>query len=107
MKEFMCRDLGNSCDEALTARTEDRLVEEVSIHLRDRHGISSITQEKVAQIRNLFVNRATSDAARVVDLIFEKYNCKAESECTWRYIAEAEMILNGGERVHERELRAA
>ena len=107
MKEFMCKDLGNSCDEVLTAGTEDRLVEEVSIHLRERHGASSISQDKVAKIKRLFVNRAASDAASVVDRIFEKYNCKAEAECTWRYIAEAEMILNGGERVHERELRAA
>ncbi len=107
MKEFLCKDIGNSCDEVLTAATEDRLVEEVSIHLRERHGVSSITQDMMAKIEGLFVNRATSDAASVVDRIFEKYNCKAEPECTWRYIAEAEMILNGGQQVHQRELRAA
>ncbi len=107
MKQFRCKDLGNSCNEVMAAGTEDRLIEEVSIHLRERHGESSITQDKMAKIKSLFMNRATSDAASVVDRIFEKYNCKAEPECTWRYIAEAEMILNGGDRVHERELRAA
>lgn len=107
MKEFNCRDMGNSCDEVLTGRTEERLAEMVAVHLRDVHGVSSMTPDKVAKIKSLFVNRATADAANVVDRIFEKYNCDSEPECTWRYIAEAEMILNGGERGHERKLRAA
>jgi len=47
------------------------------------------------------------DAAYVVDGIFEKYNCGSDPECTWRYIAEAEMILTGDRSVHSRELKAA
>jgi hypothetical protein len=57
--------------------------------------------------RNHFVNRTTSDAAYVVDRIFEKYNCNKDPECTWRYITEAELILTGGPSVHEKELTAA
>jgi hypothetical protein len=43
----------------------------------------------------------------VVDRIFEKYNCNSDPQCTWRYIAEAEMILTGSSTVHARELKAA
>ncbi len=107
MKEFECRRMGHSCDEVLTARTEERLADLVSVHLREAHAVSSISPEAVAKIKNLFVNRATEDAANVADGIFEKYNCSGEPECTWRYIAEAEMILNGGKLTHEHELQAA
>jgi len=107
MKEFDCKDLGHSCDEVLTARTEERLAELVSVHLREVHAVSSVPPETVARIKSLFINRGTTDAAQVADRIFEKYNCSGEPECTWRYIAEAEMILNGGKRAHERELQAA
>ncbi len=106
MKEFRCKDLGHACNEVLTARTEERLTELISIHLRDAHGTATLSQEMTARIKNLFINRASADAAKVVDRIFEKYNCSAEPECTWRYIAEAETILSG-KPAHERELRAA
>jgi hypothetical protein len=71
------------------------------------HGASSITPDTMTKIKNSFVNRTQLDAAYVVDSIFEKYNCSGEPECTWRYRVEAEMVLNGGAQVHERELRAA
>ena len=107
MKEFDCKSLGHSCDEVLTARTEERLVDLVAVHLRDVHAVSSLTPETVARVKNLFINRRIPDAAQVADRVLEKYNCSGEPECTWRYIAEAEMVLNGGSMVHERELRAA
>ena len=107
MKQFNCKDLGHNCKEVLTAQTEEKLVELASIHLRDAHGVTSMTPESVAKMKNSFINRATSDAAYVVDRIFEKYNCSGEPECTWRYIEEAEMILKGGTRVRRHELRAA
>ncbi len=107
MKEFSCANIGNNCNVVLKAQTEDRLVELVSIHMRDVHDMTSLSQEAVARIRNLFINRATADAAYVVDRIFEKYNCSSDPQCTWRYIAEAEMILTGTSSVHTRELKAA
>lgn len=106
MKEFSCADMGNKCNVVLKAQTEDRLVESASMHLRDAHGMASISQDMVARIKNLFITRATADAAYVVDRIFEKYNCSSDPQCTWRYIAEAEMILTGS-NVHARELKAA
>ena len=102
MKQFNCKDLGHNCEEVLTAQTEERLVELASIHLRDVHGVSSLTPEAVAKMKNNFINRATSDAAYVVDRIFEKYNCDGEPECTWRYIVEAEMVMNSGKQALER-----
>jgi predicted small metal-binding protein len=101
MKQFNCKDLGHNCKEVLSAQTEEKLVELASVHLRDAHGVTSMTPETVAKMKNSFINRATSDAASVVDRIFEKYNCDREPECTWRYITEAEMVLGGDqEREH-------
>ena len=107
MKEFACANLEKNCNVILTAQTEERLVELASLHLREVHGKTSLSQEEVADIRKLFTIRPAADAARVVDRILEKYNCNGEPECSWRYIAEAEMILNGGKLSHAQELKAA
>jgi len=107
MKEFSCSSLVHNCKGILKAQTEERLAELVSVHLRDSHGMLSIPPDKLAQIKRLFTSPAISDSADMVDRIFEKYNCTSDPECTWRYIAEAETILTGREKVHERELKAA
>jgi len=107
MKEFSCASVVRNCKGVLKAQTEERLVELVALHLRERHGMLSIPPEKIAQIKQSFTSPAKSDSAYVVDRIFEKYNCNSDPECTWRYIAQAETILTGRERVHERELKAA
>jgi predicted small metal-binding protein len=107
MKQFNCNVLGQNCDTVLRAPTEERLVELASIHLRDVHNFSTITPDTVGKIKNSFINRTASDAANVVDRIFEKYNCSGEPECTSRYIEEAEMILHGGTKARERELLRA
>jgi predicted small metal-binding protein len=107
MKHFSCSKLGNKCNVIMTAPTEERLVEIVSLHLREIHGMSSISQDLVGQIKKGMINRSMSDAAYVVDRILEKYNCSSDPECTWRYIAEAEMILTGDGSVHSRELRVS
>lgn len=107
MKDFRCSNMRNDCNVVLSAQTEERLVELASLHLREVHGMTALTQDNVAEVKNILTDRVTSDAARVVDSIFEKYNCNAEPECSWRYIAEAEMILNGGSTAHTQELKAA
>ncbi|MGC1454571.1 MAG: DUF1059 domain-containing protein [Nitrospirota bacterium] len=107
MRQLKCKDLGRDCDKVLMARTEDRLVDTAAMHLRDEHGVLTITPDIVSKMRNNMVNRTAFDSANVVDLIFEKYNCSGEPECTWRYIEEAEMILKGGTRARRHELRAA
>lgn len=107
MKELACKDLGQGCEAVLRAPTEERLIDMVAVHVRNAHGVQALSQEQIAAVRNHMINRASSDAARVVDRIFEKYNCSGEPECTWRYIAEAETILNGGIPVHERDLKTA
>lgn len=107
MKEFICKDLGHNCNKTLKARTEERLLDLAAVHLRDMHGVTTIMPENLAKIKNVFVNRTDSDAAEVVDRIFEKYNCTREPECTIRYIAQAELILIGGFSSNEHRLRAA
>jgi len=107
MKEFSCKKFGNKCDVVLRAQTEERIVEMASLHLRQVHGVTALSQENVARIKNLLINRATSDAAYVVDRIFEKYNCDSDPECTWRYITEAEIILKGEAAPRVDDLKAA
>ncbi len=107
MKEFTCKSLGNNCNAILKAPTEERLIESVSLHLREEHGMISLSQENVAAIKRLFTSPATRDAAQIVDRIFEKYNCDSDPECSWRYIAEAEMVLTGSPMTHAEELKAA
>ena len=107
MKAFSCASIGVNCKTTLTAPTDEKLLEMVSTHAREVHGMTAIPEDMLGKIRNNFVNRATSDAAYVVDRIFEKYNCNKEPECTWRFIAEAETILTGRPSAHEKELKAA
>jgi len=107
MKEFRCSNMRNDCNAVLSAQTEERLVELASLHLREVHGMTILSQDNVAEIKNIFTDRAAADAARVVDRIFEKYNCNAEPECSWRYIAEAKMILTGSSTAHTQQLKAA
>ncbi len=107
MKVFSCKSLGMDCNAALTAATEEKLVELASLHAREVHGMQSLPQEMIGQIKQKMVNKTTSDAASVVDRIFEKYNCTSDPGCTWRYISEAEIIMTGKSAVHEEELKAA
>ena len=107
MKQFSCAAMGNNCNVVLTAPTEERLMEMASLHLREVHGMTAISQDAVGKIKQLFVNRTSPDAASVVDRIFETYNCNSDPDCTWRYIAEAETILTGDRSAHSKELKAA
>lgn len=107
MKEFSCASIGVNCNATFKAPTDEKLLEMISTHAREVHGFTAIPEDMLGKIRQQFVNRATSDAAYVVDRIFEKYNCNKEPECTWRFIMEAEEILTGKPSVHEKELKAA
>jgi predicted small metal-binding protein len=107
MKEFSCASIGVDCKTTFKAPTDERLLEMISVHAREIHGMNAIPEDMLAKIRNHFVNRATADAAYVVDRIFEKYNCDKDPECTWRYIAEAESILGPNPYVREQDLKAA
>ncbi len=107
MKQFSCKEVNSNCNAVLVAPTEERLIDMVSVHLRDVHGMTALMPEQMAQIKNLFTTPASPDAAYVVDRIFEKYNCDSDPECTWRYISEAEMILTGRPQPHEKEFKAA
>jgi predicted small metal-binding protein len=107
MKTFSCASLGMDCKAVLSAKTEEKLLDMVSIHARDVHGITAIPPDMIGKIKQLMVNRSASDAADSVDRIFEKYNCDKDPECTQRYITEAEMLLTGQPSVHTKELKTA
>ena len=106
MKRFSCTSFGMDCKTVVIAQTEEKLLDMVSIHAREVHGMTAIPPDMIGKIKQLLVNRSAPDAANVVDRIFEKYNCDKDPECTWRYITEAETILTGRPSVHTQELKA-
>jgi len=52
MKEFECRELGNSCGWKYIAQTEELIVDGVAMHAREVHGIKEFTPELKAKVEN-------------------------------------------------------
>ena len=52
MREFECRELGNSCGWKYIAQTEELIVDGVAMHAREVHGIKEFTPELKAKVEN-------------------------------------------------------
>jgi predicted small metal-binding protein len=50
MKEFMCKDLGYSCNWKYIAQTEELIADGVAVHAREAHGIREFTPELKAKV---------------------------------------------------------
>jgi predicted small metal-binding protein len=50
MKEFVCSDLGYSCNWKYIAQTEELIADGVAVHAREAHGIKDFTQEMKAKV---------------------------------------------------------
>jgi predicted small metal-binding protein len=50
MKEFECKDLGNSCNWKYIAQTEELIADGVAVHAREAHGIKEFTPELKAKV---------------------------------------------------------
>ena len=104
MKTFSCKSLGFNDDWCCQAKTDDRLLERVAMHLREEHDMKALSPETLGTIRNSFCLPSYSDNAAAVDLVFQKYNCEGDPDCTWRYIVEAEKLIGCTSPLHEGDL---
>ncbi len=52
--------MGNNCTWKHTAKTEELLADVAALHLREVHGMKSLTPDLVAKIKNLSTNPVRS-----------------------------------------------
>ena len=52
MKEFVCTDLGFTCNWKYIAQTEELIADGVAVHTREAHGIKDFTPEMKAKVEN-------------------------------------------------------
>lgn len=103
MKEFKCSSLGFKDGWKHIARTDDLLLDTVALHLHEAHGITELSPDTLAEIRNAFTPSTVRDAAGVADLVLQEYNCDRDPACTWRYFAQTEEVILAGAAEHARE----
>jgi predicted small metal-binding protein len=104
MREFACKNLGNKCNWKHIAKTEELLADIVAVHLRDAHGVKSLTPELVGKIKNAFSNPTPIDEKRAENLVLKEFACKdLGNKCDWKYIAQTEELIVDGVAVHVRE----
>ncbi len=104
MREFKCASLGNNCTWKHIAKTEELLTDVVAIHLRDVHGMKSLSTEMVGKIKNAFSNPDPLEAREAEVLVMKEFNCKDLGfSCNWKYFAQTEELIADGVAVHARE----
>jgi predicted small metal-binding protein len=101
MREFKCESLGNNCSWKHIAKTEELLADVAAVHLRDVHGMTSLSSDMVGKIKNAFSNPAPLDAAEAEKL--KEYTCDLGPKCRFRYIAQTTDLIADGVAVHARE----
>lgn len=52
LKQFDCKDLGNTCNWKYIAQTEELIVDGVAVHAREAHGIKEFTPELKVKVEN-------------------------------------------------------
>jgi predicted small metal-binding protein len=57
MKEFRCGELVPGCSAAFEAESETELLQHISAHARDEHGMDEVPPEIVDKIRASIVDR--------------------------------------------------
>ena len=55
MKRFACGDVVPGCDALFFSPTDDEILADVAVHAAAVHGMSSVPDEVVAQVRSLIV----------------------------------------------------
>ena len=105
MRTFACKNLGNNCTWKHIAKTEELLADVVALHLREVHGMKSLTPELVAKIKNVSTNPDPVEVPAGEQLKMKEFRCKdLGTACTWRYVAQTEELLADGVAVHTREV---
>ena len=64
MRAFKCASLGYQCEWRHIAKTEELLADVAAIHLRDVHGVTTLSAEMVGKIKNAFSNPSPIEAKR-------------------------------------------
>jgi len=104
MRTFACKSLGNNCTWKHIAKTEELLADVVALHLREVHGMKSLTPELVAKIKNLSTNPDPVEVSGGEGLVMKEFRCQdLGTACSWRYLAQTEELLADGVAVHARE----
>lgn len=104
MRTFACKSMGNNCTWKHAAKTEELLADVAALHLREVHGMKSLTPDLVAKIKNLSTNPGPVDVSAGEELMMKEFRCQdLGTACTWRYIAQTEELLADGVAVHARE----
>jgi predicted small metal-binding protein len=104
MRTFACKSLGNKCNWKHIAKTEELLADVVAVHLRDAHGVKSLSPELIGKIKNAFTNPTPIEAKEAENLVLKEFECKnLGNNCDWKYIAQTEELIVDGVAVHARE----
>jgi len=104
MREFKCASLGYQCSWKHTAKTEELLADVVAVHLRDVHGVTTVSADMLGKIKNAFLNAGPIEELKSEDLVLKEFLCKdLGHKCSWKYIAQTEELIVDGVAVHARE----
>ena len=104
-KEFACRSIGNDCGWKHVARTEELLLDEAAIHLRDVHGLQALGVDMLGKIKRSFTNPSTSAEPGSETPVMRELRCRDMGmDCNWRYIAQTEELIVDGAAIHARDV---
>jgi predicted small metal-binding protein len=54
MKEFKCSDMGYDCDWSVRDNDENRMMDQIGTHGREKHGLTEFTQDLKDKVRSKF-----------------------------------------------------
>ncbi len=102
MIEIKCADLGYDCSWTYRDNSEYVLLDVAGMHLRECHKVQEVDLDLLGKIRTSFTYPTPSDAAKQVDVIMHKYNCEGDPECSERYKATIEDLIEGAPRLQKK-----
>ncbi len=101
-KEYRCRSIGIDCPWKHVAQTEDLLLDAAALHLRDIHGETGLSKERMALIRNSF-GKPSIEAEEIPTM--KEFRCKDIGlQCNWKYMAQTEDLIVDAAAVHARDV---
>lgn len=93
MLQIKCSDLGYDCPWTYRESSEYVLLDIVGMHLREAHGVQEVDLDLLGKIRTSFTFPTAGDAAAKADAIMHKYNCEGDPECSQRFKAAVEDLI--------------
>jgi predicted small metal-binding protein len=93
MLQIKCASLGYDCPWTYRENSEYVLLDVVGMHLREAHNVKEVDLDLLGKIRTSFTFPTLNDAAAEADIIMHKYNCESDPECSERYRAAIEDLI--------------